>query len=151
MGSTALYILADDKNYRIDEHEADRIMQYMSKYEFVAECEGDGDEDKFTCAENTLLQWFDKDGDAFVLSMKKLDAYCSRIVEKALSNGRKYEGASGLLSLRYLLGDFHNFYPVIVHKGNDTEGSMRTLNTLYGFVNKEDRLYLVDVKRIGGC
>ena len=148
MGHGIIMVISTDKDYRIKD--ADRAWDYLTHHDYMDyiqafEYETDR-ENAMKEAEEELLQWFDKDGDGFVLNEDKTDEWCDELMERMIDGGNAcYEGLRGLLELRYKLSDWYSSSPLIVHEKGFTGGSTRTLTALVDYVEQDTKYYLVDV------
>lgn len=148
MGHGTIMVISTEKDFRIDD--ASGVFDYLLHHDLMDYIQLIEDEydrkEAMQGAEKELLQWFDRDGDAFILNRDKMDEWCDDLMEKMIDGGNKsYEGLEGLLELRYKLGDWYNSSPIIVHERGFTEGSTRTLTAIADFVDPDRRYYLVDV------
>ena len=136
MGHGIIMVISTDKDYRIkDADEAWNYLTYHDYMDYIRIFDESEREIAMKDAEEELLQWFDKDGDGFVLNE-----------EKTIDGGNElYEGLRGLLELRYKLGDWYSSSPLIIHEKNFTGGSTRTLTALIDYVDRDTKYYLVDV------
>lgn len=149
MGHGIIMVISTDRNFRIKD--ADRAWDYLSYHDYMDYIRTFDEhlsdrEAAMNEAEEQLLQWFDRDGDGFILNEEKTDEWCDDLIEKMIDGGNElYEGLRGLLELRYKLGDWYNSSPLIVHEKGFTGGSTRTLTALIDYVDRDTKYYLVDV------
>lgn len=145
MGHGMVIVLSDVKGFKVDEDRAWDIMEHAESIDYFRNPSESEMKDYMRSADEELQDWFDKDGDAYILNEDKLDEFCDEVMESALDGNREFIGASGLLRLRYLLSDAYSSSPIIIHKNGRTTGSTRTLVTVHDTIDSDDRLYLTDV------
>ena len=147
MGHGIIMVISTDKDFRIKD--ADSVWNYLTYHDYMDYIRIFDESEREIAmkdAEEELLQWFDKDGDGFVLNEDKTDEWCDDLIERVIDGGNElYEGLRGLLELRYKLGDWYSSSPLIIHEKNFTGGSTRTLTALIDYVDQDTKYYLVDV------